>query len=136
MNDFLKEIQERLELALPRIANRIQTELILACPVDTGRLRNSIKVKSTSQGIIIWMVDYGKFVEFGTPPHIIEPHNKKALAFEVGKIERLSGKKKGKTMVVVKKVRHPGTRPNPFVRNTIQTKLRKIIQEEIMNNNV
>jgi hypothetical protein len=136
MSDFLNEIQERLERALPRIANRIQTELILACPVDTGRLRNSIKVKSTSQGIIIWMVDYGRFVEFGTPPHTIEAKNKKALSFEVGKIERLSGKKKGKTMVVVKKVRHPGTRPNPFVRNTIQTKLRKIVQEEIMNNNI
>lgn len=128
----MNEIKERLELALPRIANRIQTELILVCPVDTGRLRSSIKVKPTSKGIVIWMADYGKFVEFGTPPHTIEPHNKKALAFEVGRIERLSGRKKGKTMVIVKKVRHPGTRPNPFIRNTIQTKLRNIIMEELI----
>ena len=128
----MNEIKERLELALPRIANRIQTELILSCPVDTGRLRASIKVKPTSKGIVIWMVDYGKYVEFGTPPHTIEPKNKKALAFEVGRIERLSGRKKGKEMVVVKKVRHPGTRPNPFIRNTIMNKMKKIIMEEVL----
>ena len=38
---------------------------MIAAPVDTGRLKNSIKVRSDSDGIIIWMVDYGRFVEFG-----------------------------------------------------------------------
>jgi len=69
-----------------------------------------------------------------TPPHIIKPKSKKALRFEVGRIERLSGKKKGKTIVFAKEVKHPGTRPNPFIRNTIQTKLKQIIIEEINNN--
>jgi len=80
------------------------------------------------------MVDYGKFVEFGSPPHIITPKNKKALKFEVGKKERLSGNKKGKTIVFAKKVKHPGTRPNPFIRNTIQTKLQNMILKAINNN--
>ncbi len=101
----------------------MQNELILASPVDTGRLRNSIKVKSTEEGLIIWMVDYGKFVEFGTPPHIITPKEKEALKF---KIRREKGK-----IVFAKVVKHPGTRPNPFIRNTIQNKLRNIIIEEI-----
>ena len=119
----MNEIEERLERALPEIAIRMQNELMLVAPVDTGRLKNSIKVKSTSEGLIIWMVDYGKFVEFGTPPHIIKPTEKKALKF---KVKKESGK-----IVFAKKVRHPGTRPNPFIRNTIQNKLRNIIIEEI-----
>ncbi len=131
MGDLEDQIRVALEKALPRIAIRLQNELILACPVDMGRLRNSIKVVSTEGGIIIWMAEVGKFVEFGTNPHIIQPKNKEALRFEVGRVERLSGKKKGKTIVFAKRVRHPGTRPNPFIRNTLQTKLKRIVIEEI-----
>lgn len=113
-------MEEVLERALPNIAIRMQNELILASPVDTGRLRNSIKVKPTNEGLIIWLVEYAKFVEFGTPPHIITPKTKKALKFKVGK-----------KIFLRKKVRHPGTRPNPFIRNTIQNKLKNIIIEEL-----
>lgn len=59
------EIEELLEKAIPKIAIRLQNELILKCPVNTGRLRNSIKVRQSNEGVIIWMADYGKFVEFG-----------------------------------------------------------------------
>ena len=132
----MREIEEKLMKVIPRIAVRIQNELILACPVDTGRLRNSIKVRVEGRSLIIWMVEYGKYVEFGTPPHIIKPTSKKALKFEVGKKERLGrkGPKSQANIVFTKEVRHPGTRPNPFIRNTIQTKLRQIIIEEINNN--
>ena len=58
-----------------------------------------------------------------TPPHIIKPKEKKALKFKSGKGE--------KGFVFAKEVKHPGTRPNPFIRNTVQTKLLKIIQEEV-----
>ena len=120
----MNEIEELLDKALFDIARRMQNELILVAPVDKGRLRNSIKVKPYGKGLIIWMVDYGKFVEFGTPPHIITPKEKKALAW---------GKKSGgKKEFVFKKVRHPGTRPNPFIRNTIQNKLQNIIIEELI----
>ena len=130
----MNEIEIALEKAMPDIARRMLNELILVCPVDTGRLRNSIKVIPQGKGLFIWMVDYGEYVEFGQNPHIIKPKSKKALRFEVGRIERLSGKKKGKTIVFAKEVKHPGTRPNPFIRNTIQTKLKQIIIEEINNN--
>jgi hypothetical protein len=127
----MREIEEKLAIAIPRIAVRIQNELILACPVDTGRLRNSIKVRAEGNTLIIWMVDYGKFVEFGTPPHLIRPSSKQALKFEAGKVERLKKRGKEKDIVFAKAVKHPGTRPNPFIRNTIQTKIRKIIIEEL-----
>ncbi len=117
---LMSEIERRLKRALPHIAIRVQNELILASPVDTGRLRNSIKVISTNEGIVIVMVDYAMFVEFGTPPHTISPKDKKALKF-----------KKGKKNIIVKKVKHPGTRPNPFIRNTLRNKLGQIIIEEL-----
>jgi len=127
----MQEIKEKIEKALPIIALRIQNELMIACPVDTGRLKNSIKVRETNYGIVIWMADYGRFVEFGTLPHIINPKDKKALKFEVGKKERLGKKGQKARFVFAKEVKHPGTRPNPFIRNTIQNKLKEIILEEI-----
>lgn len=121
----MNDIEDALKKALPSIARRMQNELVLVSPVDTGRLRNSIKVKVTDRGITIWMVEYAKFVEFGTPPHIIKPKDKKALKFKV---------KRGGKNIFAKKVKHPGTRPNPFIRNTIQNKLQNIIIEEINTN--
>ena len=114
------EIEEAIELALPRIALRLQNELILASPVDTGRLRNSIRVTVENNVLTITMVDYGYFIEFGTPPHTITPKDKQALKFKVGNKE-----------VFAKVVKHPGTRPNPWIRNTIRNKIAKIISEEI-----
>lgn len=61
----MTEIKERLERVLPKIAIRMQNELILASPVDTGRLRNSIRVGLKGNSLIIVMVGYAKFVEFG-----------------------------------------------------------------------
>lgn len=133
------EVQELLNSALPEIARRVQNELIVTCPVDTGRLKNSIKVTVEGDGLLITMVDYGKYVEFGTPPHIIRPVNKQALKFEIGKKDRLEQKGKNKNIVFAKEVKHPGTRPNPFIRTMITNKLRNIIMEELIkaqNNNI
>ena len=136
------EIKELLKKAMFEIARRLQNELMITCPVDTGFLKNHIKVIPYGKGLLIWMPSYGKFVEFGTPPHIIKPTEKKALKFEwtevegkmVGRAGRLrKGVSKAKARdVFFKQVRHPGTRPNPFIRTAINTKLRSIITEEII----
>lgn len=103
-----------------RIANALRNELVMVCPVDTGRLRSSIKVVQTERGLLISMVDYGKFVEYGSNPRIIKPVIKKALKF------KMDGE-----IVIVKKVMHPGIRPTYFVRNTILNKLPGIIAREL-----
>lgn len=103
-----------------RIANALRTELVLVCPVDTGRLVSSIKVFPTEKGLMISMVEYGKFVEFGSNPRIIKPVIKKALKFKADGED-----------VIVKKVKHPGIRPTYFVRNTILNKLPAIIAREM-----
>lgn len=117
----MNEIEKAIGYAIPKIAIRIQNELILAAPVDTGRLRNSIRVTSNGNTLTISMVDYAYFVEFGTPPHTIKPKDKQALKFKAG----------GEN-VFAKVVKHPGTRPNPFIRNTIRNKIGQIVQEEIL----
>lgn len=127
------EFEILIKKSLFRIAVHLQTALRNAAPVDQGRLWDSIKVKPADDlnGLFISMVDYGRDVEFGTNPHIIKPKNKTVLKFEVGRIARLSGKKKGKTIVFTKEVKHPGTRPNPFIRTTLRTQLGRIIRKEI-----
>lgn len=114
-------LAQALERALPRIAVEIQNELRLIAPVDKGRLRNSIKVRPTTDGIIIGMVDYGKFIEFGTIPYVIYPNKKQALKF-----------KEGNDTIFAKKVNHPAIRPNPFIRNTLRYKLPRIVISNIV----
>jgi len=138
------KIEEALNRALPSIARRLWNELTIVCPVDTSRLVNSIKVKATNEGLIIWMVDYGKYVEFGTPPHVIKAKPGKSLVIPKfgGRLVKrkgdwktefkFGGKKAITDVIFVKQVRHPGSRPNPFIRNTLQNKLRGIIVEELM----
>jgi len=136
-------MQEQINKILPAVAIRLEGEIMLAAPVDTARLKNSIRVIVTPTGLMISMVDYGEHVEFGTAPHVIRPKNKKALAFAKsgGKRVMRKGKVKtkfkfgGKTVITgavfAKKVMHPGTAPNPFIRDTLNRKLGLIIQEEL-----
>ena len=101
----------------------LHAALVKAAPFKTGFLRNSLNVeKSDENEVTISMVNYGKFVEFGTPPHTIRPREKKALAWG----RNLGG---GKREFVRKSVEHPGTKPNPFIRTTIFTKLKKIMAD-------
>ena len=81
---MVDQIQQALDRAMPFIALELSNELKFAVPVDTGRLRNSIKVFKTSSGLRIFMADYGKYIEFGTLPHTITPKNKQALSFNIG----------------------------------------------------
>ena len=64
------------------------------------------------------MHEYGLFVDQGTKPHIIKPKNKKALHWG------------GKDGPVVKSVKHPGTQPNPFIRNSLD-RLPKLIKSNM-----
>lgn len=80
------------------------------CPVDTGRLRASLRLERRSLfGLRMrWTVgsdvEYAAAVNDGTRPHKITAKNAKALKFKVG----------GQT-VIVKSVQHPGTRARPFL---------------------
>lgn len=105
INDKAKIVLFKVMLKMQRIAKRL-------VPVDTARLRRSILLTPSAVGSDLYIlstnVEYAADVEFGTKPHVITPSSKKALSF----------KAKGKN-VVVKKVQHPGTRPQPFFRPAV-----------------
>ena len=79
-------------------------------PVRSGRLLGSIrKIVSGNEAVIGPTVPYAVYVEYGTSPHEIRPVFAKVLAFKV----------EGK-MVFTHIVHHPGTKPNPFIRETAE----------------
>ena len=116
-----KDVDLAIGKALRGVANDLRNALIKRAPVDTGRLKGSIRVSSVNKNEIeISMVDYAAYVEWGTPPHIIKAKGDNYLHFKV----------KDK-WVKTKEVQHPGTRPNPFIRTTIKQDLAKIFIENM-----
>lgn len=98
--------RRELEIAARQVMNRAK---VLA-PVDTGRLRASIRIESRrtftfrSVYTVGSDVSYAPMVHDGTRPHVIRPKRAQALRFRVG----------GR-IVYAKVVNHPGTRARPFL---------------------
>jgi hypothetical protein len=96
------------------VTRKVLNRSAILCPVNTGRLRASGKMKFREAtkgptGVVIYAVKYALPVHDGTGPYIIVPKKKKALKFKVG----------GKT-VFAKKVRHPGVAGRPFLRRAAE----------------
>lgn len=94
------------------VANRqalfvTREEILKRTPVDTGNLRDHIRVRlaqvhgKIGGSVNVEKVPYARAQEFGAKPHVILPRHKSVLRFKVG----------GKT-VFAKMVHHPG---NPAV---------------------
>lgn len=97
-----RELQE----ASRQVVNRAK---VLA-PVDTGRLRASIRADPPRLLTLRPSVKVGSDVEYagmvhdGTRPHVIRPRRAQVLRFQVG----------GR-VVFARVVNHPGTRARPFL---------------------
>ena len=80
-------------------------------PWKTGKLAGSI-VKEVADGeaSIQALTPYAAYVVNGTAPHEIRPMNASCLAFE-----SRSGE-----FVFTQLVRHPGTKPNPFMQKAAE----------------
>ena len=77
--DHSKEIEdafnEKLKLALDAVGGMAEANAKEICPVDTGRLRNSIThAVDGNDAYIGTNVDYGKFVELGTSKMAPRPY--------------------------------------------------------------
>lgn len=79
-------------------------------PVDTGRLRSSIRAEPPvifsfrGRAVVGSDLEYARFVNDGTRPHVIRPRRAQVLRFQAG----------GRT-VYARVVNHPGTRAQPFL---------------------
>lgn len=97
--------------AMERTGARIAETAQGLCPVDTGRLRSSIRYEVDGRYrnftvVVGTNVNYAAEVEYGTGPHVIRPKTKKALYWPGARHP-------------VAKVNHPGTRPKPYMRPAI-----------------
>lgn len=87
----------------------------ILCPVDTGRLRASLRGQANRtwtlrpQYTISTDVEYAPFVHDGTRPHEIRPRNAQVLRFVV------NGR-----VVYARVVQHPGTRARPFIERAVR----------------
>lgn len=84
-NDFSALVEEatfsQIEKALEKVGLTAERYAKLACPVDTGRLRNSIShTHDKNTAYIGTNVEYAPYVEMGTKKMAAKPYLKPAIA--------------------------------------------------------
>ena len=111
---FPGEADKNMDIVMARAANQGMTWMYPDTPVgNTMALRNSLfsrqigkaSMEIGSNSLI------GVFVHQGTRPHEILPVRAQALRFRVGGIHG--------SFIFARRVWHPGTKPNPFVKRTV-----------------
>lgn len=131
---FTDEVNKDLKGLIRRSTERVAGNAKRNAPSSHGKLRQSITAKTKGlTGEVAVNVNYAGAVEFGSKPHDITPKRKKALAFKPGagfKFWDESGR------VVVKRVKHPGTKAQPYLRPAVEQEavrmrkaLKKIIED-------
>ena len=97
-----KELSQKL---IERLADLAWASAFYGAPWRTGKLAGSITKEVNDGGAEIQaLAPYAVFVEKGSRPHEVRPVNASVVAFEArGKI------------VFTPIVKHPGTKPNPFM---------------------
>jgi len=110
--ELTRQGREKIAEELEKKAIKVVREAKNQAPVNTGRLRSSITYEmiDSSTGlpkaVIGTNVKYAPFIEFGTEAHTITPDTAEALFWEGADHP-------------VKKVDHPGTDPQPFLRKAL-----------------
>ena len=114
--DLNRSIRGASRRELETTARQVMNRAKILAPVDTGRLRASIRIESrrllTLRSVYTIGSDvvYAPYVHDGTRPHQIRPRNPDGfLRFRVG----------GRT-VYAKVVNHPGTRARPFLDDALR----------------
>lgn len=92
-DEFLKALPEQIEQALTAIGLTAESYAKKDCPVDTGRLRNSITnaVRVDEKSVYIGSnVSYAAFVELGTSRMKARPYLKPAATEHTAEYKRLA----------------------------------------------
>jgi len=103
-----------------RLAEVAYYEAFYGAPWKTGKLARSIvkEIDEDGEASIKALAPHAVYVIKGTAPHEIRPVNASCLAFKAA----------GGDMVFTKVVRHPGTKPNPFLQRAVD-KARENVEE-------
>ena len=106
----------------------LEAALKAACPVHDAELRRSIKVEVTKEGFRVSMLKYGKYVEFGTPPHHIPTSKDNPDSAGLRKWVKDNWGDENLIYVLANHIKTHGTQPHPFVRNTLKKEFPKILR--------
>jgi hypothetical protein len=103
-----KRVTSRVVLNTTR---KINNQATINCPVDTGNLRAHHRMRTSEtqtklKGEVFNDANYAASIHNGSRAHVIAARRRKALAFDGGDWGGI---------VVVRSVRHPGTRPQPWL---------------------
>ena len=120
---FPVEVDKTIDATMREAATKGYAWMYPITPVKTGELRASLFSRQTSpyQMEIGATAPHAIFVHQGTRPHEILPVRAKALRFMIGN-----------RVVFAKRVWHPGTRAQPFVKKTVD-RLVEFIRKEIID---
>ena len=89
-DEVLDELDSKVEIALEKIGLRAETHAKKYCPVDTGRLRNSIShTQSGDTEYIGTNVEYAPYVEFGTSKQKAQPYLKPAVTNHIDEYKKI-----------------------------------------------
>ena len=125
VTELSKNLQRAADYA-PRVVDRwlhrsvgpaLVDEMKMRAPVDTGHLKGEIVQEDAPRKVTVGPrgVDYNAFVVAGTRPHIIRSKKGKHLAF------KMNGK-----MVYLSEVKHPGTKPNPYMKESADAVMQRL----------
>jgi phage gpG-like protein len=115
-------IKKKMKEAMQKVAFIVHADAVERCPVDTGRLRQSLKIIKTDdkEAIVGTNVDYAPHVEYGTRK-MIKAHGQHKVTDPVTKWE-------------AKRKRGAVGQTMPFLRPAVyfnRDKIKKIIKEAI-----
>ena len=100
----MREMRAAADRSLTRLQKRERQEM----PRRSGKMASSVQKRIEGMGGRVGpRIFYAPYVHDGTKPHTILPRNKKALWWPGAAHP-------------VRRVQHPGTKPNPFVERTLK----------------
>jgi len=142
--------QEALNLFKEGIGNDIRNELVTGAPVDEGMLKSSIGYHVEGDTIIVTMAGHALHVEFGTGGQrkgqtstvdgktttvSAKPNRKMPIKKQgdewISLVEKWGERHlgKGSGFALAKHIQLYGTRPHPFIRPVLYTKVRDLIKD-------
>lgn len=119
IDKFEGTLDSQLTVAMSLAMDRVANDASMRAPQgETGHLRQSIQALPTQgrfssgdlEGQVTAAAPYALYVEEGTRAHVIRPRHRRALKWPVEGGFRWA-----------KRVKHPGTRPQPFMGPAIES---------------
>ena len=133
MDKFVKKNNKQFVGAVRTSTFKMHFLAVNRAPTRTGAsgLRGGIRFLITGKGLtgdVISQKNYSQAVEEGTKPHTITVKSKKVLAGPASKAPPGWGNISGDYAIYGKSVKHPGTRPQPFMMPSFMTAHRLLLK--------